>query len=361
MNYSKKVDFHSHFLSKTYYEYLEKYEGPTPDGFPTPKWSVESHLELMDKLGVAFAFISVSSPNLSAADKETEIEMVHRINIEGIEIVRSCPDRLALMASLPLPHTYEAVDEAKFAVENLGANGFGLSTHYAGIYLGDPSYDPLMEYLDSIGAVIAVHPVTPAAVKNGVNDELPIPAMEFLMDTTRTFTNMFMHDIFGRYPNIRWIFPHGGAFLTILSDRMNGFVTQFRSNMKNPGPMDFKADMRHVYFDLAGFPANKQIHDLLLDVTEKNLLYGSDTPYTPNVACIAQTGLLEKTAELSEAQKQDAFTLNAVRLFPWLGNILGVHTDGKTVCYADTPLNKKEGLNRNVRIFMSKVYGAVFK
>ena len=51
-------------------------------------------------------------------------------------------------------------------------------------------------------------------------------------------------------------------------------------------PPDFKADMRHVYFDVAGFPLQKQLHAPLKDVKVENLLYGSNTPYTPNIACI---------------------------------------------------------------------------
>ncbi len=361
MFYNQKVDFHSHFLSPTYYEYLDKYEGATPDDFPTPKWSEESHIKLMDKLGIAFAFISVSSPNLSKADKETEIKMVHQINIEGADIVKHHPKRLGLFANLPLPHTEEAIEEAKFAINTLHADGFGLSTNYAGIYLGDARYDKLMEYLNSIGAVVAVHPVKPSGLPKGVNGELPIPAMEFFMDTTRTFTHMVMHDIFGRFPNIKWIFPHAGAFLPVLSDRMSGFAMQFRNNMKTPVPLDFKADMKHVYFDVAGFPVNKQLHDLLLDVSVNNLLYGSDMPYTPNIACIAQTGALEKVSGMSRNEKDNMFTFNAVRLVPRLSDILDVSVSGKTVCYSDSPLTFKEKASKNVRKTISKLYNAVFK
>lgn len=360
MFYNQKVDFHSHFLSPTYYEYLDKYEGATPDDFPTPKWSEESHIELMDKLGIAFAFISVSSPNLSKADKETEIKMVHQINLEGADIVKHHPKRLGLFANLPLPHTEEAIEEAKFAINELKADGFGLSTNYAGIYLGDARYDELMEYLNSIGAVVAVHPVKPSGLPKGVNGELPIPAMEFFMDTTRTFTHMVMHDIFGRFPNIKWIFPHAGAFLSVLSDRMSGFAMQFRNNMKTPVPLDFKADMKHVYFDVAGFPVNKQLHDLLLDVSVNNLLYGSDMPYTPNIACIAQTGALEKVSGMSRNEKDNMFTFNAVRLVPRLSDILDVSVSGKTVCYSDSPLTFKEKTSRNVRSLISKLYSKVF-
>lgn len=357
---NQKVDFHSHYLSKTYYDYLDQYEGPTPDAFPTPDWSPEAHLKLMDRLGIAFSFLSVSSPNLSKADRETEIRMVRQINLEGAELVREHPDRFGLFAGLPLPHTAEAIEEAEFALDELKADGFGLSTNYAGIYLGDARYDPLMAFLDARGAVVAVHPVKPAGLPKGINGELPIPAMEFFMDTTRTFTHMVMHDVFGRYPRIKWIFPHGGAFLSILSDRIDGFAMQFRSGLKKDVPLDFKADMRHVYFDVAGFPLNKQLHDLLLDVEPDNLLYGSDAPYTPDIACVAQTGGLEQSEGLNEEEKNYLFTYNAVKLIPRLEKILNVKVPGKTVCYADYPLTVGDRINRGVRTLISRVYNAIF-
>ena len=361
MYYNQKVDFLSLYLSPTYYQYLTQYEGATPDDFPTPNWSEERHLVRMDQLGIAFAFLSVSSPNLSKADQQTQVRMVHQINLEGAEIVKCRPDRLGLFAGLPLPHTEQAIVEARFAKEQLRADGFGLSTNYAGVYLGDARYDDLMAYLNSIGAVVAVHPVKPSGLPRGVNSELPIPAMEFFMDTTRTFTHMVMHDIFGRFPNIKWIFPHAGAFLPILSDRMSGFALQFRSNMQKPMPLDFKTNMKHVYFDEAGFPVNKQLHDLLLDVPVDNLLYGSDMPYTPVAACVAQTGLLETVSGMSKTDKSAMFTYNAVRLMPQLADVLQVSVSGKSVCYRDQPLTVKEKISRTFRLMLSKLYAKVFQ
>lgn len=360
MFYNQKVDFHSHYLSKTYYEYLKEYEGQKPDNFPTPNWSAESHLNLMNKLGVQFAFLSVSSPNLSKADKDVETKMVHQINIEGAELVKEHPNNFGLFASLPLPNVKEAIEEAKFVFDELHADGLGLSTHYAGVYLGDEQYNDLLKFLDERQAVIAVHPVEPSNHPKSVNKELPIPAMEFFMDTTRTFTHMVMNDIFERYPNIKWIFPHAGAFISILSDRIAGFAMQFKSSMQVERPVDFKADMRHVYFDVAGFPLNKQLHDLLLDISPKNLLYGSDTPYTPNIACIAQTGGLEKVAGLNKTSKEDVFTFNAVRLVPRLSSILNVEVEGNAICYANNPLTMSEKLNRGVRNGISKLYSKIF-
>lgn len=358
--FNQKIDFHSHFLSPTYLEYLEKYEGPEPDRFPTPVWNLEDHIAQMDQLGIAVSLISVSSPNLSGAGREIEKAMVRQINLEGWSYVNQYPERLGLMASLPLPYVKESLEEAEFVLRDLHADGFGLSTHYAGIYLGDVHYDPLMAYLNEVGAVVVVHPVEPAALPKDVNRDVPIPAMEFFMDTTRTFMNMVMHDIFGRFPNIRWVFPHAGAFLSILSDRVNGFAVMMRQSHPEL-PLDFKGDMNHVYFDVAGFPLQKQLEALLRDVQVENLLYGSDTPYTPGIACSAMAGGLEQVDFLSDEEKQQIFTGNALRLLPRLAPILGAETDGNgTVCYHEKPLTSAERRGRRQRTQIAKIYGKLF-
>ncbi|MGN1328067.1 MAG: amidohydrolase family protein, partial [Eubacterium sp.] len=337
-----------------------KYEGEKPDSFPTPKWNIKDHISLMDRLGIAFSLISVSSPNLSKADRETEKAMVHQINIEGKEYVDEYPTRLGLFAELPLPHVDDAIEEAKFALEELCADGFGLSTHYDGIYLGDSTYDRLMEFFNDRGVVIAIHPTKPSGLPHGINRDVPIPAMEFFMDTTRTFMYMEMNNIFARFPNIKWIFPHAGAFLSILSDRVNGFAVLMKQDRPDL-PLDFKADMNHVYFDVAGFPLQKQLHALLKDVKIDNLVYGSDTPYTPNLACVALSGGLEKLSMLSKDEKNKVFTENGIALVPRIADILGIERKQKTVCYADTPLNAKEKISRVLRSTVSKLYGLIFQ
>lgn len=359
MTYSDKVDFHSHYLPPTYYEYLGKYEGNLPDKFKTPQWNEKSHLDLMTKLGIAFAFVSISSPNLSKADKETEIKMVRKINIEGKEFADRYPDKIGLFASLPLPHIEKSIEEAKYALDVLNADGFGLSTNYSGLYLGDEKLAPLMEFLNERRAVVAVHPVTPADTPYGANGALPIPTMEFFIDTTRTFTNMVMNNTFERYPNIKWIFPHAGAFLTILSDRFNGFSVLMKST-GNVNPLDYVTDMNHVYFDVAGFPLQKQLNNLLMDVKPRNLLYGSDSPYTPDIACIALSGGLEMFSGMSQADKEAVFFKNAVSIIPRLADILGVTVNNGSVCYADLPLTHREKTSRAMRKVVAKLYKRIF-
>lgn len=317
-SYCKKVDFHSHYLPPSYYEYLSKYEYPMPDSFPTPKWSIKNHLKEMDRLGVAFSFISISSPDLCEAPNGViAAEYARRINNEGAEYVKKYPNKLGLMAELPLPYVNEAVKEAEYALDVLNADGIGLKTNYKKLYLGSPELDPLMEYLNKKKAVVVIHPTRPSRLPQNVNHNVPIPAMEFFFETTRVFSNMEVNDIFRRFPDIKWIFPHAGAFISILDDRFSNFSLFTKKSYKNASLSVYK-DMKNLYFDMAGFPLLKQLQILRKDVPISHLLYGSDCPYTPQIVCMATAGQLENTNQLSSKEKRKIFTENSYLLFPRL-------------------------------------------
>ena len=101
--------------------------------------------------------------------------------------------------------------------------------------------------------------------------------------------------------------------------------------------------------------------DPVSNVKVENLLYGSDTPYTPGIACAAMAGGLEQVSFLTEDEKQQMFTGNALRLLPRLAPILGVESDGEgSVCYHEKPLTAAERKGRRQRSIIAKIYGKIF-
>ncbi len=321
MKYNKKVDVHSHILTPSYYTYLDKYEGPTPDNYATPEWSEKDHFKLMDQLGIAYCSVSVSSPHIIRAEKDERIALVNGMNEEAIEIAKNHEGRMGLFATLPLPDMDAALVAVDQYLDIYEVDGIGLITNYDGIYLGSDKLDPLMELLNEKGATVCVHPTMPAAMPGDAVLDMPVPVMDFLMDTTRAFTNMVWNDKFLQYPNIKWIWPHGASFMTILSDRFENFAVQAKKN-GNPHKLKYFEAMQNCYFDTAGFSVPKQLHDMKIDIPVSHFLYGSDCPYTPAFACKALAGNLEQTSELTSKEKYMMFTKNAMDLNPKLQDIL---------------------------------------
>lgn len=315
MRFQRKIDFQAHYLPPSYYDFLAEEGLFCPDGFPTPQWDEAWQQEMMGELGIAYALLSVSSPSLWTKDPARTRTLARKVNDEGAEIVSRAPGNLGFLATLPLPEVSAAIDEARRCLDTLHAGGVGLMTNYGGVYLGDRSLDPLLAELNGRGALAVLHPTKPAVMVPNVNEEIPVPAFEYFVETTRTFLNLVQNDTFARYPDIRWVIPHAGAFLPILSDRFESFALMLR--FADPDRrVDILADMAHVYYDLAGFSEPKQLAMLLQNVDETHLLYGSDTPYTDISACVGQAEALEETPKLTERQKWRLFTENAQALLP---------------------------------------------
>ena len=318
MRFNNKIDFQAHYLPNAYRQFLEDEGLYCPDGFPTPDWDEQWQQEAMAELGIGYALLTLSSPSIYTGNKFRSRELARRINEEGAEIVSRAPGTLGFMATLPLPHVHSSIFEARYALDELGAAGVGLVTNYGGVYLGDRRLDELMEELNARGTLVIMHPTHPAVSIPDVNEEIPLPAFEYFVETTRTFINMVQNDTFTKYPNIKWVIPHAGAFLPILADRFESFALMLR--FADPDRRaDIMEDMAHVYYDTAGFSEKKQLEMLLRNVDESHLLYGSDTPYTDISACVGQAEALEDTEKLTEQQKRLMFTENAFALLPGLG------------------------------------------
>ncbi len=315
MKFQRKIDFQAHYLPPSYYDFLAEEGLFCPDGFPTPQWDEAWQQEMMGELGIAYALLSVSSPSLWTKDPARTRTLARKVNDEGAEIVSRAPGNLGFLATLPLPEVSAAINEARRCLDTLHAGGVGLMTNYGGVYLGDRSLDPILAELNGRGALAVLHPTKPAVTVPNVNQEIPVPAFEYFVETPRTFLNLVQNDTFARYPDIRWVIPHAGAFLPILADRFESFALMLR--FADPDRrVDILADMAHVYYDLAGFSEPKQLALLLRNVDETHLLYGSDTPYTDISACVGQAEALEETPKLTERQKALLFTENALTLLP---------------------------------------------
>lgn len=307
-----KIDLHVHYIPQAYREaLLVNYGEKNPDGFPTPEWNPQMHLEFMEKVGITTSMLSVTSPHINFGDDEAAKILARKVNEDGAELVNKYPGRFGLLASLPLPNVEASLEEIRYAMDVLQADGFALPTNSRGVYLGNPSLDAIFEELNRRKAVVVLHPEKPSAVPENVLENLPIPLMEFFFDTTRAVINMIVKGIFKRFSDIKIIVPHAGATLPILADRL-----QLANKVKDG--VDVLAVLRRLYYDVAGACLPRQLPALMQLADEGHLLYGSDYPYTPERGCIYLASALDKTDLITDYQRRIIYRDNALKLFPRL-------------------------------------------
>jgi hypothetical protein len=81
---SNKIDVHAHYLPASYRGALVAAGHDQPDGFPQmPVWSVEEHVDAMDRLGIATSLLSISSPGVYFGDEIAARDLAREMNEIG--------------------------------------------------------------------------------------------------------------------------------------------------------------------------------------------------------------------------------------------------------------------------------------
>jgi predicted TIM-barrel fold metal-dependent hydrolase len=298
-----KIDVHVHFLPPAYRQACLNHGHANPDGMPyLPEWSEEAHLELMDKNGIQKAILSISTPgtHLVYNDSKLAAKVTRECNSYAADLKKRMPDRFGYWASLPIPDVHLCLEEIAKSAEE-GCDGYVLLTNGHGHYLGDPIFDPIFAELNKRKATLFIHPTTPCVscapeVADRTNaskeqptkatplaNKFPNPMLEFLFDTARVVSNLFLSGTIKRCPDLKIILPHlAGASPPLLS-RWTGFSTLVPGNWE-PSPEEEAKEAlnKQFWFDLAGFPFPGQIVGLLqgAGISHERLMYGSDFPFT---------------------------------------------------------------------------------
>ena len=307
MKLLKRIDVHGHYFPPAYQKALEKHEMGILDGFPAPKWDECIQNEYMEGLNLLKSVLSISSPYFYFGDRKETEDIARACNEYGSDYQKR-NHAVHICGVLPLPDVEAAVNEVKYCRDKLGICDFSMLSNTAGIYLGDKRLEPLMEELNKEQTVLVLHPTSPAAMGANIPDTLPVPAIEYFFETTRAVTNMIINGTIHRHSNIKFLVPHGGACLTILSDRL-----AFMTEMLRMDGVDVMGDLAKLYYDLAGMAMPKQ-YGLLKEVTDtSHILYGSDAPFTSLTGDQKLAGIMDSSIE-SSIQEQ-IYVLNAEKLF----------------------------------------------
>ena len=325
-----RIDVHCHSMTPAYRDAIGSL-GPT---IRTPEWSPQTAIDYMDRQGTAAAVMSLSVPGTHHGDDARARALARRCNEEAAEYVAKHPKRLGAFATLPIPDIQGACDEAKHSLDVLKLDGIGMLASYDGRYLGDPSWDPLLEILNQRSAVIVIHPNNhPSAqvVKKGISEGIGNFVVEFLFDTTRCALNLVFNDVLHRYPNIRWILFHAGGTLPYTAWRVSEIAarqmcvppwdTQYPSPfMTRMGPKLTQQDVfdqfKKFYYETALSAGPQTFGSLKAVAAPDHILFGSDWPYCPEPMTADMVRALGNDSGLGDKELQAIGHGNALRLFP---------------------------------------------
>jgi len=315
------IDVHAHFVTDEYVSAARAAGHQHPDGMPGwPQWSAEQHLRLMDQWGVGRSILSISSPGIHFGDDKDARALARQVNQTGAATAAAQPDRFGHFASLPLPDVDGSLAELAYAVDELGSVGVTVETNTGGSYLGDDRYAPLYEELNRRRTVVFVHPTSPQCAEQ-VSLGRPRPMLEFIFDSTRAVSDLVFTGTLARYPDIEWVFTHGGGALPLLADRMELFRHAFGADGDGDGDGGGDGDgpsvqeqVGRLWFDMAGTPFPRQVPTLTEAFGSQRLLYGSDYCWTPPPAVGQQVAAIDSARQPDGDSWRALTTRNAERL-----------------------------------------------
>ena len=224
------MDVHSHIIPPPYLAYLERHDALLDEGVPLPQWNVGDQLKWMDETGVQTSVLTLAAPHPYFGDAAENARLIRQTNEAAAKLKAAYPDRFKFCAALPLPDVNAAIEETTYALDVLKADSIKLATNACGQYLGAPELDTLFSVLHQRNAIVILHPHKPDPVNKEVMCQTPLAMQEYLSETTRAVSNLISRNVPARYPNIRIVVPHCGAYLPLAVPRMKSLAPVMRQN-----------------------------------------------------------------------------------------------------------------------------------
>jgi predicted TIM-barrel fold metal-dependent hydrolase len=276
------IDVHHHFAPPAYVAF-EKAHNKAVDDIP---WILSKDLEDMDQNGTATAILSVSSPGFWFGQRDEIRRVARECNETAAKLRSDYPGRFGNFATVFLPDTEGALREIEYALDILKADGISGFSNYADIWLGDEKLAPIWDELNRRKAVVFIHAIEANCCRNlikGVASSL----VEYGADTTRSIASLIYSGTTGRFPDVRFIFSHGGGMMPYVIERflagdsaelVPGVITRGQGTVPPKDvPKGVLYELRKMYYDTAQVSNPVSMRALREVVPVSQIVYGTDS------------------------------------------------------------------------------------
>ncbi|CAA9965563.1 amidohydrolase family protein [Pyrenophora teres f. maculata] len=312
-----KIDVHHHVLPP---EYVQKWKEASgiPKGLKLPSWDVELDLDFMNRNNISASILSLSAPGLAFVKPASEATVLCRwVNEYAAKVVTAHPTRFGFFASVPpLDNMPACLEEIRYALDVLKADGVALLSSYSDKYLGHSDFRPLWQELDARNAVVFVHPTFAQTWGTPSDPSIPRPIIDFPHETTRTAVHLITSNTIRDFPNLKIILSHGGGTLPYVATRIAHQTADL--GLKDKSAEDFIREAKGFYFDLAltGYEGPVKVVSEFAD--EGHVLFGSDFPFAREVTIGPQIQRIA-AVDMSDGARESIDYGAARRLFPRFG------------------------------------------
>jgi uncharacterized protein len=324
------IDFYCHIYPDRFFQEMNK-TAPKLGNIAARLRSVtkihdlDARFREMDQFGDYRQVISLPNPPIEDfASGGTGVTLARVANDAMAELCQKHPDRFAgFVAALSLTDVMSSVEEAKRAINQLGAAGVQIFTPLADRPLDEPVFEPLYALMAQLDRPIWLHPARTAAMPDYAAEQKSRFEMWWCFgwpyDTSVAMTRLVFCGLFDRYPNLKIVTHHLGGMIPYYDGRVGPGLdvlgartsdedySRILPSLKRPH-LDY---MRDFYADTAMFGGG--VHALRCGFEffgADKVVFATDTPLGPIKPAIDALNALD----ISAADRRKLFHGNAERL-----------------------------------------------
>jgi aminocarboxymuconate-semialdehyde decarboxylase len=289
------TDIHCHFVPEEFFAFaksrdefaikVKRTEGDLVDldirgmhfGLNTTFFDMNKQVERMRRDGVERTILSQATPFIDyPLDAKIAVEAARVFNDALAAVIAPDKAHFGGWALLPMQDPQAAAKELRRCVRDHGFVGGHIASNVRGVYLHDDSFEPIFQAAVELNVPLFVHPADPLGKDRTKEFELTIVA-GYLFDSTINILKMICSGFLDRWPTLKLVCAHAGAFSPALRARMQREVDTnpaLSATLKMPVG-DY---LRRLYFDTICFePAILRYVAEVVPV--EHLMLGSDAPF----------------------------------------------------------------------------------
>jgi aminocarboxymuconate-semialdehyde decarboxylase len=324
----KRIDLHNHVLPESYLQAVRE----QPDLYRTriegegdarvfvrgkirfdliPEfYNADAKLESMDRRKIDIAAISPGPQTfcywMGEADAVRNVRLVN----EGIaRMAASRPDRLRVMATLPMRYPDAAIAELERVVKEYGCRAIEIATAVENDELADPKFRPVLRRCQELKVMIFTHPNTLGGTGR-LDCWYLINLIGNPLDTTIMAGKLMFSGALDELKDLRILLAHGGGFLPYQIGRFqHGHSVRSDTSADTASkPLDM---YKRFYFDaLTHHP--QALRHLINMAGSERIVLGTDSPY--DMGEEHPVDQLEAVPGLTAREREDISSRTALRL-----------------------------------------------
>jgi predicted TIM-barrel fold metal-dependent hydrolase len=291
-----RIDVHTHFAPTKFLDFAEKQEGKPfmLSGLYKSKptlTDVKRRIALLDHNEVDI-HVLVPLPWLEgfpriSSDRTLAAEAARVMNDELAAVVATAPKRFRGVAVLPAVDPDAMVAELHRAIGQLGFVGAYVPVGPTVKRMDHPDYEPLFKNLVDLDATLWLHPSRPPSIPDYVDETFSQyqewQTIGWPHDTTSAMYRIVFSGVFDRYPTLRIVTHHHGAFIPLMAPRLDAAWSLFEQ-VGRPLPTKVSRPyidhFRKFYCDTAASGFAPKALELAVDFFGvERVLFGSDVPF----------------------------------------------------------------------------------